>query len=93
MKTTYVIRDGQAVPKDEAVPLNAAFTVIGDAMDAVQHSVTGVTTDSKWAFRRMTRDAGCVEYGNDRVRAPRIRPPDGLGQRIAQAMEMVSSRG
>ena len=55
MKTTYVIRDGQAVPKDEAVPLNAAFTVIGDGMDAVQHPVTGVTTDSKSAFRRMTR--------------------------------------
>lgn len=39
--------------------------LIRDHMAPVQHPVTGEILDSKSAFRARTRDAGCVELGND----------------------------
>ncbi len=39
--------------------------IISDSTgDALQHPVTGVWTESKSTFRKMTRDTGCVEVGD-----------------------------
>ncbi len=67
-------------------------SIIRDQMDALLHPATGVMTDSKAAFRRMTRERGYEEIGNDvdAHMAPRaVEAPSGLEQDIAQAYEMV----
>ena len=38
--------------------------IISDQMDALQHQATGLYTDSKSTFRKMTRDSGCIEVGD-----------------------------
>lgn len=67
--TTFVYRKGKLVDKNEAGPRNeklgkAAF-VISDEMDATRHMATGEYLTSKAKFRQATRDAGCVEVGNE----------------------------
>jgi hypothetical protein len=42
--------------------------VIGDGMDHLQHPADGRHYDSKSRFRRVTKDHGCVEMGNDPAR-------------------------
>lgn len=68
MRTTYVMRNGELVPKDEAPPRHgggSAFMVIGDSMDAVRHPRTGKVYDSKSAFRAESRRHGLIEVGNE----------------------------
>ena len=45
--------------------------LISDTMQAARHQVTGEVLDSKSRFRQATRDAGCVELGNDVPVGPR----------------------
>jgi len=75
VRATYVIRNGELVEKHLAEPLNEgrpAFNFISDTMDLTQHMADGKHYDSKSAFRRATRAAGCVEVGNEKLRpAPR----------------------
>lgn len=39
--------------------------IIGDHMDAAEHPCDGKTYESKSAFRRVTKQNGCIEVGND----------------------------
>lgn len=68
----YFWKDGAWVPgwvvRAERAP--HSLHIIGDEMEPLQHPVSGQTVDSKSQFRRMTRDAGCVELGNDAPAAP-----------------------
>ena len=73
-RETYVIRDGELVPKHLAAPLyepSAAPNVIRDGMDPTMHMATGRMFDSKSAFRRETRAAGCIEVGDHKFKAKR----------------------
>lgn len=67
--TTYVMRGGRLVLRDRAAPravvYGAAPGVIRDEMDATRHMADGNYYTSKSAFRRTTRQYGCVEVGND----------------------------
>lgn len=67
--TTYVMRDGQLVPKHLAGPKHhssdAKVHVISDTMPLTRHMATGRYYDSKAKFRAETRALGCVEVGND----------------------------
>lgn len=75
-RATYVMRNGELVDKRFAAPLESpslAPSVVMDTMKtAAAHPCTGVVMDSKAAFRRVTRQFGCVEIGNESV-APRNR--------------------
>lgn len=66
--TTYVMRNGQLVekygPLDITDKSNSAPMVISDIMTAAKHHGTGLVTDSKSTFRRMTKASGCIELGN-----------------------------
>ena len=51
-------------------PRNGAPHVISDSLGkGLLHHGTGKMTDSKSHFRRMTRDSGCVEIGNEKPKA------------------------
>jgi hypothetical protein len=66
----YLWHDGQWV---EALPSGggtAAPAIISDHMAPLRHPVSGQVIDSKSLFRRATREAGCVELGNDAPAAP-----------------------
>lgn len=68
-RATYVIRNGELVDKRFAEPLESpsqAPSVISDTMKAAAaHPCTGKVMDSKSAFRRVTREHGCIEIGNE----------------------------
>lgn len=95
--TVYVIRNGKLVDKAVAEPLItgcSAPAVILDTMDHTWHPATGEMIDSKSAFRRRTREAGCEEIGNER---PKMRQPTQLSkqdrvQSIRRAFEELRSR-
>lgn len=67
----YRIHNGELVPSHliPRGPSNrshlSAPMLIRDNMDALVNPATGLLYDSKSAFRHATRDAGCVEMGND----------------------------
>lgn len=73
-RQSYVIRDGQLVPKHLAAPLHEpgiAPNVIRDGMDPTVHMATGRIFDSKSAFRQETKAAGCIEVGDHRFTGKR----------------------
>ena len=71
-------RNAESRRSDIAAPM-----VISDSMDALRHPATGLYSDSKSSFRRMTKAAGCVEIGDQ---APtENRPPDTLASKEAKA--------
>lgn len=64
--------------------------IVRDGMDALLNHANGQVYDSKSAFRRATRDAGCVEVGNDAplTLAPRDYRP--AVQDVAEAVQMLN---
>lgn len=86
--TTYVLRNGELVEKHLAAPKNAAPGIIRDTIDATWHPADGRHYDSKSEFRRVTKDHGCEEVGNelqsDRRVINQISKAD-----VARAYEMV----
>ena len=87
-RQVYVYRDGKMVPKAEAAPVYLAPRSISDGMDGLRHPVTGAIIDSKSRFRQITKDAGCVEVGND-VQRPQRKPDESLSRDVAEAYRMV----
>lgn len=69
-RATYVFRDGKMVDKEDAEPIEGGFQLIRDGMDPLRHMADGKTYDSKSAFRKATKAAGCCEVG-DHVFKPR----------------------
>ena len=54
---------------------DAAPSVIRDEMDATRHMADGKYYTSKSKFRGATRDAGCVEVGNETATLMKPRTP------------------
>ena len=76
--TTYVYRNGKVIDKRKVLQkyLNGkAPNVIRDEMDSTWHPGNGKRYSSKAKFRQATRNAGCVEVGNDPAILGRPRAP------------------
>lgn len=61
-----------------------------DTMEATMHPVTGEMLDSKSEFRRRTRAAGCIEFGNENLILPKPKIKDDtheIGKQIWDHME------
>lgn len=94
-RTTYVIRNGELVEKHLAAPLHAsaeAPRVIPDGMDPTFNHATGRLYDSKRAFERDTRRAGCVIVGNERLPERRPVELDRPGADLKRAIEQLKGR-
>ena len=69
----WVIRDGELIPKHLAPPLHRKYAesamVIRDSMDATWNPVNGRHYDSKRAYEKAVRQAGCQIVGNEKVTA------------------------
>lgn len=98
---TFVIRDGVFINKIFAEPLNPthgeAPYVIGDHMEATRHMANNQFYTSKSEFRKATKDAGCVEVGNemDTILKPRKKIPLDRTKRrndIRQAVHQLKNK-
>lgn len=81
--TTYVMRNGELVEKSQAEALfqaEQATHIISDNMGMVKHHGTGLWSDSKSNFRKMTKASGCVEIGNE-IPQSRARQPIKMDKR------------
>jgi len=80
---TFVIRNGELVrkggPKDIRLPVQRSDLpcpmLVSDTMDAAEH-VDGRFYESKSAFRKVTKQRGLVEVGNDPGRIKTMKKPD-----------------
>jgi len=63
--------------------------IIRDGMDALQHPVTGEIMDSKSAFRRVTREHGMVEVGDQAPTAPPPRARDDIKADVVEAVRAL----
>lgn len=67
---TYVIRDGKLVEKQKTYGVDAP-NIISDEMSETRHMADGKHYTSKKKFRQATKDAGCIEIGDQDVTKPR----------------------
>lgn len=72
--TTYVFRNGKIVDKSKAPPREGGY-VIRDEMEPLRHMADGKYYTSKAKFRQATRDAGCLEVGNESATLLKPRKP------------------
>lgn len=72
MTVIYRWINGKRYDGDEPLPTydgkrsdrNAPMIQSDGMFDPIKHPATGLYTDSKSSFRKMTRQAGCVEVGD-----------------------------
>ena len=87
----YIRHNGAWVPITAFARRAPVFpAIISDHMDALVHPATGQQMDSKSQFRRVTKERGYVELGND---APTTQKPyeadPTIIKDVAQAYQMV----
>ena len=88
MRSIWVYRDGQLVPKHEAAPLYAAPMIHRDQMDPLLHHGVGKVSDSKSEFRRWNKEGGFIEVGTERIKPPPT-PKADLTRDAGRAYQMV----
>ncbi len=73
-----------------ALPMPA---IRSDGMDAIVNHANGLTYDSRSAYERAVKDAGCVILGNDVPDTPSPDVPDvkDMAQDIKTAIEQVEA--
>lgn len=66
--------------------------IISDHLDGVQNPVDGKHYDSKSAYYRTVKEAGCEIMGSDPAanRRPTYEPPGGVEEDIKRAIEKLS---
>lgn len=96
IRGVWIIRDNELIPKHLAPPLNRKFAdgpmVISDCMDSTMNHADGRRYDSKRAYQKAVRAAGCEIVGNETQRPPPQWEPDDPGEDIKAAFEIVESR-
>lgn len=76
MTVSHIIRNGVLYEASKAPRKAEAPSVITDTMDAMMHHAIGRPVDSKSAFRRITRDHGYEEVGNEQQKVSKPETPD-----------------
>lgn len=84
MKQTYVIRDGELVPKSEAAPLRRPF-VISDNCDVISQA-DGKHYSSKSRYYADLRARGYEIVGNEKPTPPRREPDDRAIERVIESV-------
>jgi hypothetical protein len=93
-RCTYVMRNGELVEKHLAPPPeHSGPYVISDNMDYVQNHADGQHYDSKRAFEKAVRRAGCEIVGNDQsMLKPREFQPVITRQDVKDTLDQMRSR-
>lgn len=87
-RQTFVLRAGKLVPKSEARRSDGPQIISDDLKSDLEHMAyaDGRRTASKSQFRRWTKEAGCVEKGNDRERSGPT--PQDIRTDVGRALQM-----
>lgn len=95
----YVWRDGELIPKHLAPRVPVARSSLpapyirSDGMDATLNHANGLLYDSKSAYERAVKDAGCEIVGNDSAfqgnRMHETTTPGGLENDIKDAIDQL----
>lgn len=88
----WVFRNGKVVPKDEAEEVQVRTTIITDDMPATAHPASGQYFTSKKKFREMTRAAGCVEVGDQKLETHRPSEIGGQKEALIASWDYLSGR-
>lgn len=92
MTVSHIIRNGVLYEVSKAPRKTEVHSVITDTMDPLMHHAIGKPVDSKSAFRRITRDHGYYEVGNDQQNVSKPETPDHVYRdAVEQAMETPRS--
>jgi hypothetical protein len=89
-RETYVIRDGQLVPKHLAAPLHAAQrgpSIISDTLDGLLNPIDGKRYDSRKAYDAVARRAGLECIGNEDLAKHVGRRPESSSREIADSIK------
>ena len=80
-RETYVLRNGELVPKSEAAPVRGMH-YISDIMEPTWHPASGRKFDSKKRFREETKAHRCIEIGDAPLVPRKFKPQIDKRQRI-----------
>ena len=87
--TKYIWHNGGWVRAIRALRPSMFPSIITDAQPALMHPANGKYYDSKSEFRRVTREHGLVELGNDAPLTPPEFKPEGVREDIVKSMQML----
>jgi hypothetical protein len=90
-RETYVLRDGELVPKWQAGPSERVGGpyIISDHLDGTASPISGKIYDSKSAYYRHIRNNGCQIVGNEKMEAPRPVSMGDPSRDIARAIQQL----
>lgn len=92
----WVYRDGKLVDKFTAPPLHRKFAdapfVISDTMEPTWNPANGQRYDSKRAYERAVRAAGCEIIGNEKPKASPKPQASDPALDVKAAIEQIESR-
>ena len=92
----WIVRNGELIPKHLAPPLHPRFgegpMVIGDGLPDVLNPVNGKIYDSKHAYERAVRDAGCHILGGEMPSASKRKAMSDPGPAIKDALDRIEAR-
>lgn len=87
----YARRAGREAPESRS-DLKAPM-IISDNMDALRHPATGLYTDSKSSFRKMTQASGCVEVGDQPITPRERKPVSTKKERVSAIKQAMREQG
>lgn len=93
MRKIYVLRDGELVEKNTLAwdtPGCKLPYVVSDSMPMTLNHADGRRYDSKRAYERAVRAAGCEIVGNEKLPPRQEFTPTGIGADIKRAIEELS---
>lgn len=96
MRQTFVFRDGQIIAKHLARPRETKRSdlpspmIVRDAMEPIQGQMDGAMYDSKRAYQKAVRQAGCEIVGNEKMegRPPQFDPEPAEAD-VAESMKQL----
>ena len=89
--TTYVLRDGKLVEKT-AANVDPRLHIISDSMPMTLNHANGQRYDSKRAYEKGVRAAGCEIVGNEKLTNTRQFDPGPVTPDVKAAYEQLRSR-
>ena len=89
--TTYVLRGGKLVEKTVA-NADPRLHIISDNLDGVLNHANGLRYDSKSAYYKSVRAAGCEIVGNEKLTNTRQFDPGPVTPDVKAAYEQLRSR-
>lgn len=81
----WIFEDGKLIPYESRKSNSPHHFVIDDTMPDMWHPCTGQMINSKSKFRQITKQHGCIEYGNEKLKDKRDLDVPGTKEALIKA--------